>query len=329
MISWYSCRSRIPERDRECLAEASVRAHRVGLWHGTTNQEGRVATDMERGQGAEAVSTTEVLDGLNDLLQLDHDAIGAYQVAIEKLEDPDQRMQITGFLSDHERHVRDLNTLIQELGGTPKNEPHATGPFKEALQSLGGLGGDKGVLMAFRTNELQVRTKYDNYASKAVFWPNNVKALIDRNALDEERHYRWVSETLERMGVAPGEGMETTAATKLREGMSRLDSARGRAGEAVSGAVGTARTRAADGLEGAAERLDTLADQQASAGGARARAAGAAHRMAGGMESTAEFLRTGDAEQLRTSLEQQARANPFRAVLTTFAVGFVIGRILR
>ena len=104
-------------------------------------------------------ATAEILEGLNDLLQLDHDAVGAYEIAMEKLHDRDHADQIAGFRRDHERHIRELNELIAELGGTPKNHPHATGPFKLALQSLGGLAGDKGVLMAFRTNELQVRSR--------------------------------------------------------------------------------------------------------------------------------------------------------------------------
>jgi hypothetical protein len=98
----------------------------------------------------------------------DHDSIAAYDVAIAKLEDRDHADQIAGYRRDHERHVRELNELIARLGGTPSNHPHVTGPFKTALQGLGGLAGDKGLLMAFRTNELSVRTKYDAYASKAM-----------------------------------------------------------------------------------------------------------------------------------------------------------------
>lgn len=289
--------------------------------------------DTDHGRGPATVTSTEIIEGLNDLLQLDHDAIGAYQIAIDKLEDPDWRSQISGFLMDHERHVRELNEAVMEMGGAPVNEPHTSGPFKEALQSLGALGGDKGILVAWRTNELQVRTKYDSYASKAVFWPNHIKALIDHNALDEERHYRWVTDVLERSGVGTAEGLETGVATRLREGMASIDveALKERAGEAVE----TARFRAADGLESAAERLDRLAAEQQVAGGARARAAGAAHRVADGMEAAAGYLRSpgsgssSGGMDLRAQLDEQVQTNPLRAVLATFVAGFIIGRILR
>lgn len=164
----------------------------------------------------------KVLAGLNDLLRLDHDAIGAYEVAVEKLENAEWAEQIRGFMRDHERHIRQLNELILELGGTPINDPHATGPFKKALQGLGALGGDRGVLVAFRGNEFQVRTKYDRYASRANRWPHAAKLLVDQNALDEERHYSWAVEVLEGLGIPATGGAEIDAATRLREGMNRL-----------------------------------------------------------------------------------------------------------
>ena len=80
--------------------------------------------------GTHAPALQEVLDGLNDLLQLDHDAIAAYDGAISKLEDRDHAGMIAGYRLDHERHVRELNELVARLGGTPANHPHVTGPFK-------------------------------------------------------------------------------------------------------------------------------------------------------------------------------------------------------
>ena len=234
--------------------------------------------------GTHAPALQEVLDGLNDLLQLDHDAIAAYDVAIAKLEDRDHADQIAGYRRDHERHVRELNELVARLGGAPANHPHVTGPFKTALQSLGGLAGDKGLLMAFRTNELAVRTKYDSYASRAMLWPPDVKRVIDGAALDEERHYAWVADVLQRMGIGAGELDEASRAADLaREkanvGGGVVDRAKdavadaaGAVGGAVSGAAGTVR----DTVAGAAGSVkDTVAGAAGSVGGAVSGAAGA------------------------------------------------------
>lgn len=244
-------------------------------------------------QGGSAPATSEVLDGLNDLLQLDHDAIGAYEIAMEKLEDRDAASQIAGYLRDHERHVRDLNELIQSLGGVPKNEPHATGPFKEALQSIGALAGDKGILMAWRTNELQVRTKYDAYASAANAWPHEAKLVVDRNALDEERHYQWVTEALAHLGVGDG--------PSLKE----------RAGDAVD----TVRDKVSAGAGAVANRISGMFDPE---GDGKLAPVGRAVGTAGDRGG-----------ELVERFEDQVRESPVQTLLVAAVAGFVIGRLLR
>ena len=316
--------------------------------------------------GSLTPASSEILDGLNDLLQLDHDAIGAYEIAIEKLQDRDNAQQIAGFKRDHERHIQELNVAIAGLGGTPKNEPHATGPFKQALQSLGGLAGDRGLLIAWRTNELQVRTRYDAYASKANHWGADLKRLVDRNALDEERHYEWVTRALQAMGVGTAEGAEQDAAARAGEagGTGALAGLRERAADVagtardkVADVAGTARDRVADVAGSARERVGDAAGsardrvgavpgqlREGVAGGLESvanrishlvdaeeggRMAGVAGGFAGGMESTARYVREGNVEELRRDFEGQVRRSPVQTLLAAALAGFVIGRILR
>lgn len=309
----------------------------------------------------QSASTEEIVAGLNDLLQLDHDAIGSYEIAMERLEDRDHASQIAGFRLDHERHVRDLNELIRSLGGTPRNEPHATGPLKQALQGLGGVAGDKGLLMAFRTNELQVRTKYDGYASKAVMWPAEVKRVIDANALDEERHYRWVADVMKSMGLGDGEGPETHAANLARENVggraagvadkvtdaassaaSTVSDAASSAASAVSGAASSAASTAGDVASTVRERASDLAStarERVTAGveAVQNRVSG----MMGGSESgttgelapgTVERVRfsAGDtARDVRGDFEDRVREKPLQTLVLAGIAGFVIGRLLR
>jgi len=321
-----------------------------------------VDTQLTGAGGTHAPALQEVLDGLNDLLQLDHDALAAYDVAIAKLEDRDHADQIAGYRRDHERHVMELNTLLQRLGGTPANHPHATGPFKTALQSLGGLAGDKGLLMAFRTNELAVRTKYDAYASKAMLWPPEVKRVIDGAALDEERHYAWVAGVLQRMGVGHGEveGVHDMNAARERAnvGGGVVDSARdavsGAAhavGDRVSGAagsvadtVGGAASSVADSVGGAAssvrgavgdaahglgERVSGLAGQvrDGVAGGV-----GSARNRISGLLDTDDGPLAGPmdrAQAVGADFEGRVREKPLQTLLLAGVAGFVIGRLLR
>ena len=319
-------------------------------------------TDMTQPGGGTgpAVPVSEIVDGLNDLLQLDHDAIGAYDIAIEKLADRDHANQILGFRRDHERHIQELNELVATLGGEAKNQPHLTGPFKQALQSLGALGGDRGVLAAFRQNELQVRSKYELYAARANHWPPNVKRAIDRNALDEERHYRWVADALQAMGVGMGEGPEIDAATAARERTLVTGTTVENAVEMIVDAAGTARERIVDAAGTARERLADVAGtarERASelAGTARERVSGLAESVRGAEVSAAAGNRisglldmeegplagpvgrvrggVGSARQgavdATSTLEERIREKPVQMLLIAGVAGFVVGRLLR
>lgn len=148
------------------------------------------------------LTQTELIAELNDLLQLDHDAVQAYTVAIDALRSEELRADLLRYRGDHERHIRDLTASIREHGGTPIELPHLpTGVFKLAVQQAGTAGGDREVLLAFKSNEGQVRNKYRRAAEGE--HPQDVAELLRRNAADEETHYRWVTGALERMGAGP------------------------------------------------------------------------------------------------------------------------------
>jgi hypothetical protein len=266
----------------------------------------------------------EVVAGLNDLLQLDHDAVGAYEIAIEQLENRDHAVQIEGFKRDHESHIRDLNEVILGLGGEPTNEPHATAPLKQAIQSIAAVGGDAALLAAWRANELQVTSKYDRYAQEANAWPPEAKRVVDQNALDEERHYQWVVGLL-----SGGEAPESHLNNKVREGMTRARVAGGKARSQAERVTSSARDRAAEGLLLAADRLDQFATEQSASSDAGGHAAEGARRVARGLASTAAFVRDRGDGDLRSTVAEEIRSNPGRSLVAALAIGFVIGRLLR
>lgn len=140
---------------------------------------------------------------LNDLLALDHDALAAYDIAIDGLKNPEYAAQIRRFRQDHERHITELGPLIRAHGGIPIEMPHLpTGMFKLAVQQAGKLGGDKGLLLAFKANERQGRDDYRRAAERARDHGDaRVTDVLERAARDESTHYHWVLETLEELGA--------------------------------------------------------------------------------------------------------------------------------
>lgn len=153
----------------------------------------------ERNQRENGSNAALVAD-LNDVLRLDHDAVQAYTLAIGRLRDAEYRETVQRFREDHERHIDELTRLVRAQGGAPAELPHLpTGPFKLAVQAAGALGGDTGLILAFKANERQSRDKYRAAAQKA--YPPEVAAVLRRGAADEATHYSWALETLDDRGV--------------------------------------------------------------------------------------------------------------------------------
>jgi hypothetical protein len=137
---------------------------------------------------------------LNDLLQLDHDAVAAYTLALKQLEDTGYQDAVRGFKADHERHIDELTELVRSYGGVPLPMPHLSGVFKLAVQGVGAAGSDAAVIRAFKANEVQARDKYRRAASRQ--HPPDIQAVLIRAARDEQRHFDWAMRTLSELGVS-------------------------------------------------------------------------------------------------------------------------------
>jgi len=147
---------------------------------------------------ADEMSGAKLIAELNDLLRLDHDAIGAYTRAIAQVESTTYRETLEGFLRDHERHVRELTERVKAEGGTPAEGPHlSNGPFKLTMQGLGALGGDRATILAFKTNEGESVAKYAAAAGRP--HAGRVAEVLRRAARDEEKHYEWAESRLKRL----------------------------------------------------------------------------------------------------------------------------------
>jgi ElaB/YqjD/DUF883 family membrane-anchored ribosome-binding protein len=179
--------------------------------------------------------------------------------------------------------------------------------------------------MAWRTNELQVRTKYDSYASKANLWPADVKRMVDRAALDEERHYAWVADVLQRLGVGHGEDAAVDALDASREranvgagvvnqARERVSEVAGAVGDKVGDMAGTVRDRVSGGAGAVANRISGLLDTDEGP------LSGVADRVRGG---------TATARGAADTVEHRAREHPVQTLVIAGIAGFVIGRLLR
>ncbi|MBS1118123.1 MAG: hypothetical protein H6Q90_351 [Deltaproteobacteria bacterium] len=155
----------------------------------------------------------DAIDMLNDLIQLDYDAIQTYEQALKRIDDQDRdvRRDLESFRLDHERHVLELTTLITGMRGIARDVGRdMKGVVLEGMTALRSVTGTFGALKAMRMNEKLTNRTYEK-ASKAGL-PMLAVEIVTRNLADERRHLtaiemhidRLVAEREEEAAEAPG-----------------------------------------------------------------------------------------------------------------------------
>jgi uncharacterized protein (TIGR02284 family) len=140
----------------------------------------------------------EVLDTLNNLIELDYDAVEAYQAAVDKLNDPTSKQAFASFQNDHERHVTELSAVVRQLGGTPPEKADMKAILTQGKVILGSLMGDKSILQAMKSNEDDTNTAYERASARSDLAPETADVL-SRGLADERRHREWIVSRIEQI----------------------------------------------------------------------------------------------------------------------------------
>jgi uncharacterized protein (TIGR02284 family) len=142
------------------------------------------------------MGTKEAIKKLSLLMQLDVDAIGAYEQALEKIEHTLIKEAIVRFQEAHRTHVQQLKEAITRLGGQPPSEkPDLKGYLLEGFTALRSVTGTEGALKAMKSNEQLTNKRY----REALDWsiPAELQPLIEKNYQDEQAHLRYIEQSLE------------------------------------------------------------------------------------------------------------------------------------
>jgi uncharacterized protein (TIGR02284 family) len=131
----------------------------------------------------------ETVRALNELIQLDLDAVRAYGEAVEACAIVEVRSQLQAFLADHQRHVRELESAVRALGGEPAGQHDLERFLREGFTAI-ACTGDRYALFAMRGNEVITCRAYESL--RAAEMPAEVRALIERSTQDEARHLAWL-----------------------------------------------------------------------------------------------------------------------------------------
>ena len=134
---------------------------------------------------------------LKDLLELEYDAVEAYEAAIKRLDNEEYKMSVTSFTQDHKRHIQEVSELLKKHTVTPPSGPSLVKQWiTKGKVILGNIVGDRSILMALRSNEIDTNAAYERLKIHEHIWPD-AREMISRGLLDEHRHKKWLETVLD------------------------------------------------------------------------------------------------------------------------------------
>jgi competence ComEA-like helix-hairpin-helix protein len=162
-------------------------------------EQSALSPDEEEGEGLDPEA---LIDALTTLAELDSEAVAAYQVGARSAEDTQLRDQLKAFGRDHQRHVSDLNELLERAGSDAVEDTEPEEGLLAHLADTAATLGDRGVLMAMIGNEQLTSRAYA--AALELAGDSEVRTILEGGVADERRHLRWLEEAGARWGLAPG-----------------------------------------------------------------------------------------------------------------------------
>lgn len=139
---------------------------------------------------------SDLIAAIKDLIELDYDAVEAYEAALNRLDREEYKKKLDEFKADHERHIEELSTYLKV-----KNEKAPeSGSMKQLLTQgkvvLGNMIGDISILQAMQSNESDTNTAYERM-NQRTDTEEEIKDVLARGLEDEKKHYQWLQSVLE------------------------------------------------------------------------------------------------------------------------------------
>ncbi len=138
---------------------------------------------------------SQLVSALCAEIELDFDAIEAYEAAIARLDDALDKERFLDFRDDHVRHVTELSEFVVELGGTPPTKGDAKALLTKGKVVILGLAGAKGVLEAMKSNEEDTNAAYERLCMRSDV-PGRLLLVLQRALADERRHRAYIEQRL-------------------------------------------------------------------------------------------------------------------------------------
>jgi len=135
---------------------------------------------------------------LSHLIELDYDAIAAYEAAIDRVDDAQSKERLAEFMADHQKHTENLGEHLREMGEQVPTKGNAKAMLTKGKVVMADLMGDKAILQAMKTNEDDTNSAYE-HATKHDDMASGLRDTVQSNLEDERRHRQWIEQRIKEL----------------------------------------------------------------------------------------------------------------------------------
>lgn len=136
-----------------------------------------------------------ILEAVQSLMELDYDAMEAYEAAINRVDREDYKKKLKEFHADHKRHVDELSDYLRKQGLKPDVGPSVKQWLTKGKVFLANMIGDMTILRAMLSNEEDTNKAYDAMLQREDA-KEDLKIILRKGLEDEEKHKKWIEKTL-------------------------------------------------------------------------------------------------------------------------------------
>jgi trans-aconitate methyltransferase len=139
----------------------------------------------------------DLFEAVKQLLELDYDAMDAYQVAINNITDTTHKNKLLEFKQDHQRHVDQLSDFLSSQDiKAPVGPDNTKCLLAKGKVYLASIIGDKNILQAILSNEHDTNVAYQRMYDRTSKDDNMHKGLYEiiyAGLKDEKSHKEWLT----------------------------------------------------------------------------------------------------------------------------------------
>ena len=137
-------------------------------------------------------------EAIKELVELDYDALGAYEAAINNLENPEYKKKFEEFKLDHQRHITELSAFLSRCNETaPSGPDNMKKVLVKGKVELASLFGDQNILSAMLSNEEDTNTAYERINARiGESADKEIAKIIASGLADERKHRDWIQSNI-------------------------------------------------------------------------------------------------------------------------------------